>query len=234
MKALFFIMKNLAVIPAYNAAESIAEVIEGLKKAGFDNDSILVVDDGSRDSTSRVAEESDVLVIRHEQNLGKGAALKTGFSYAIEKSFDAVLTLDSDMQHPPSLAPKFVEMQRETRADIVLGNRLSDLSDMPLHRRFSNLTTTFFVRLWTRAEIRDSQCGYRLIRTDILKKLDLRTNYYQAETELILEAARHNAIFANMQVPTIYNDYESKMKPFTETFRFIGIMLSHPFRRRGK
>lgn len=227
-------MKILALIPAYNAAESIAEVIDGLRKAGFDGDSILVVDDGSTDSTSRVAEESDVSVERHEHNRGKGAALKTGFAYAIEKGFDAVLTLDSDMQHPPSLAPKFIEMQRETRADIVLGNRLSDLSDMPLHRRFSNLTTSFFVRLWTGAGIRDSQCGYRLISTEILKKLDLRTNFYQAETELILEAARHDAIFANIQVPTIYNDYESKMNPFTETFRFIGIMLVHPFRRRGR
>ncbi len=225
-------MKILAIIPAFNAADSVGEVIDGLFRVDFDTDSILVVDDGSIDGTFEAAEKYGVRVLRHERNMGKGAALKTGFNFAIREGFDAVITLDSDMQHPPELAPKFTEMQRETRADVVLGNRLDDLSTMPLPRRFSNLTTSFFVRLWTGHDIRDSQCGYRLIKTDILKKLDLRTNYYQAETELILEASRKGADFANLPVPTIYNSFESKMNPFTETFRFIGIMLSHPFRRR--
>lgn len=227
-------MRILAIIPAFDAAKSIVDVISGLKKAGFNEDTILVIDDGSADDTARIAKENDVLVIRHDKNLGKGAALRKGFEFAIKGQYDAVLTLDSDMQHPPELAQEFIDTMIETEADVVLGNRLGDLSTMPLHRRFSNLTTTFFVRLWTGADIADSQCGYRLIKTEMLEKLDLRTNYYQTETELILQAARNNADFANVPVPTIYNEFESKMNPLIETFRFIGIMLSHPFRRRNK
>ncbi len=227
-------MRTLAIIPAFDAAKSIADVISGLKKVGFDRDTILVIDDGSSDDTARITKENYAMIVSHNSNRGKGAALRKGFEFAIKGQYDAVLTLDSDMQHPPELAQEFIDTMIETKADVVLGNRLDDLSTMPLHRRFSNLTTTFFVRLWAGAEIADSQCGYRLIKTEMLEKLDLRTNYYQTETELILQAARNNAGFTNVPVPTIYNDFESKMNPLIETFRFIGIMLSHPFRRRNK
>jgi len=226
-------MKILAIIPAYDAEESLAEVIDGLFEYGFKSRDILVVDDGSSDRTSEIAHAKGVSVISHPANKGKGAALKTGFKYAIDEDYDAVLTLDADMQHPPEYALKFIETATETGADVVIGNRLDDLSTMPFHRRFSNLTTTFFVRVWTGKRIGDSQCGYRFIKTDILKKINLRTNYYQTETEFILEAARNGAEFASVPVPTIYNDFDSKMNPLIETFRFIGVMLAHPFRRRN-
>jgi len=226
-------MKTLAIIPAYNAEKTIGEVIEGLLKT-FDAEDILVVDDGSNDATFAIAKNYGVRVMRHENNTGKGAALKTAFHIALDDCYDAVLTLDSDMQHPPELARVFIEEMERSGADVVVGNRLGDISAMPVQRRFSNKTTSFFVRLWTGAKIPDSQCGYRLIKKWIIEQAELRIEHYQIETELVLEAARLGAKFSSVPIPTIYNENESKMNAFAETFRFIGLMLAHPFRRKEK
>ncbi len=225
-------MRMLALIPAFDAENPLPNVIKGLIDTGFEPADILVVDDGSSDKTTETARAPGVEVITHEKNKGKGEALKSGFAFAIDNRYDAVLTLDADMQHPPELAGRFVDEMMRSGADIILGNRMNDLSNMPPHRRFSNLATTFFVRLWTGKKIGDSQCGYRLIKTDLLKRLDLRTGHYQTETEIILEAARNRAGFSSVDVPTIYNDHKSKLNPIIETLRFIGIMLSYPFRKK--
>ncbi|RKZ31061.1 hypothetical protein DRQ36_03330 [bacterium] len=224
-----FKMKILSIIPAFDAEKSVGKVIDGLAKT-FDLADILVIDDGSGDKTREIAVERGVRVIGHKKNSGKGAALKTGFKFAIENGYDAVLTIDADMQHPPELAKDFITEMEETDADIIIGDRLGDLSNMPIQRRFSNKTSTFLVHLWTGKRIPDLQCGYRLIKTWIIEKADLRTNFYQMETELVLEAARLGAKFSSVPIPTVYNEYESKMNEIGEVFRFIGIMIAHPFR----
>jgi glycosyltransferase involved in cell wall biosynthesis len=226
-------MKILAIIPAFNAEKTIGEVVEGLLST-FDKSDILVVDDGSSDSTYEIAGNKGLRAIKHSKNSGKGAALKTGFRIALDDGYNAVLTLDSDLQHPTMLAENFIQKFERGEADIILGNRMTDLSQMPRSRRFSNTVTSFFVRLWTGKKIPDSQCGYRLISAKILKAADLRLSSYQAETEMILEANRLGARFATISIPTIYNDSVSSIRPFKETAIYIGLMLSHPFRRKRK
>ncbi|MFQ5666428.1 MAG: glycosyltransferase family 2 protein [Candidatus Binatia bacterium] len=114
-------MRVLIVVPTYNEAASISTVIAGVRSA-FGGD-IAVVDDGSTDDTATVARRHDVIILRHPCNLGIGAAVQTGFLYAIAHDYDAVIRLDGDGQHDPSYIPGFVEQLAAGRADIVVGSR---------------------------------------------------------------------------------------------------------------
>jgi len=224
-------MRILAIIPAYNSENTIQQVIEGLK-SNFQNRDILVVDDGSTDSTYEKASQMGIRIIKLDQNMGKGMALKSAFQIAIDSDYDAVITLDADMQHPPELCADFIKKAAETGADIIIGNRMHDIVNMPFARRLSNFLSSFFVRLWTRKRIPDSQCGYRYISGWIIEYSDLRVKNYQIETELILEASRLGATFDTIKIPTIYESAESNLNGFSETFRYIGLMITHPFRKR--
>lgn len=226
-------VKILAITPAYNAESTLSELVGGLARS-FEYRDILVVDDGSRDKTSEIAKSFGVNLLRLSENSGKGAALRAGFKFAIDHGYDAVLTIDSDLQHPPELTREFIGEMLRSEADIVLGDRMDDIAQMPLQRRFSNKTTSFFVRLWTGEAMRDSQCGFRLIKTSVLERADLRVRRYQTETELLLEAARLGAKFAYVSIPTIYNGQPSGINAIVETLNYIGLMLSHPFRKHSK
>jgi len=114
-------MRTLVVIPAYNEADNIAQVIAGVR-AFFDGE-VAVVDDGSADDTARAARAAGATVLRHPCNLGIGAAVQTGFLYAMDHGYDQVLRVDGDGQHDPSYIPRFLELLADGEADIVVGSR---------------------------------------------------------------------------------------------------------------
>ncbi|MDN5319832.1 MAG: hypothetical protein PWP49_252 [Thermococcaceae archaeon] len=109
-------MKTLIVIPAYNEELTIGSVVALAKKYG----DVLVVDDGSKDRTSEIAQNAGAIVIRHDVNKGKGAALKTGFGYALANGYDVVVTLDADGQHN---IPLLLKPILKGEADLVIGSR---------------------------------------------------------------------------------------------------------------
>ena len=162
-------MKILAIIPAYNVAPYIKNVISETKKYLGD---ILVIDDGSGDSTGDIARDCGVIVIAHEINRGKGAALKTGFGYAIGQGYEAVITLDGDGQHKPEYIPSFLNGFEKTRADIIIGSRVNDKADMSFPRRCSNFLTSHMLSYLLRTRIEDSQSGYRLISVPLLNQFN--------------------------------------------------------------
>ena len=112
-------MKTLIIIPAYNEELTIGSVVALAKKYG----DVLVVDDGSGDRTSEIAREAGAIVIRHNTNMGKGAALKTGFEYALSREYEIVVTLDADGQHNPDEIPLLMEPIIRGEADLVIGSR---------------------------------------------------------------------------------------------------------------
>ena len=114
-------MRCLLIIPAFNEAATIAAVIHNLR-AYFDGD-VAVVDDGSDDHTGACAKEAGAVVLRHPCNLGIGAAVQTGFLYALSGGYDMVIRQDGDGQHDPSYIPKFIEVLATDQADIVIGSR---------------------------------------------------------------------------------------------------------------
>src|SRR3989338_824890 len=126
-------MKIVAVVPAYNEVSAIGRVINEL---GDVVDLVMVVDDGSSDSTGEVATRAGALVVRHFLNRGQGAALQTGIEAAIDAGADIIVTFDADGQFVASDVPKVIEPLLLSRADIVFGSRFLQANEIPAPRRF--------------------------------------------------------------------------------------------------
>lgn len=209
-----------AVIPAYNAARHLPAVID--RVAGHvRRDHILVVDDGSADETRAVAARAGATVVPHAQNQGKGAAIRTGLARAQELGPQFAILLDADGQHNPDDIPAFVARQRETGADMVVGNRLVRAANMPWLRKATNYVTSAVVSLLAGRHVPDSQNGYRLVRLAHFKKFPLTTSRYEIESEMIIRAGRAGGKIASVPVETIYGDERSFINPFVDTGRFL-------------
>ncbi|MCK4422313.1 glycosyltransferase family 2 protein, partial [candidate division WOR-3 bacterium] len=131
----------LIVIPAYNEEERIGLLLDKLSGL-FNLSDVLVVDDGSEDETASIANDYGVFLVKQPTNLGKGMALKKGFEFAIEKGYEAVITMDSDLQHNPEEIPKFIRLFEEEGGDILIGTREHDLHNMPFMRFLVNNVTS--------------------------------------------------------------------------------------------
>lgn len=219
-------MKYAVLIPAYNASQTLGELLSRTIPVSS-ADTIVVIDDGSDDSTAQIAESQHVQCIRHPSNRGKGAALQTGFDHCLNSHFDAVITMDADLQHRPEDIPRFVERHRLLRSDIIIGNRLHELKGMPVHRILSNTVTTFLVRARTGVDIADSQSGFRFISADVLKSVRLDAAGYEAETEFLIKAALKGFTVDAIPIETIYAGEKSHMKHFETTVHFIRTLFRH-------
>jgi glycosyltransferase involved in cell wall biosynthesis len=215
-------MKVCALIPAYNEAANIARVVRGCAPHVAE---VLVVDDGSGDGTARLAEEARATVIIHKRNAGKGAAIRTGFDYVRGGEFDAVVLLDGDGQHDWDEIPRFIEAAERTGAGVVLGDRMGDIGEMPALRRWTNRTTSGILSRLASRRLPDSQCGFRLVRAEVLADLDLRTSNYETESEMLLQAAWAGHRIENLPIKTIYNAAPSKIHKVRDTWRFIKLVV---------
>ena len=215
-------MRILAVIPCFNEQDTIAEVVRGCLRHV---DAALVVDDGSRDATGARAREAGAAVIRHQPNRGKGVALNAGYDYAVRNGFDAVVTLDGDMQHDPAELPKFLEAATPDDVHIVLGCRMMDVSRMPAIRRWTNRTTSRFVSWLSGQTMLDSQTGYRLIKRAVLENVRCVTCNYDAESEILIRAGRRGFRVVEVPIATIYRGGKSTINPLWDTLRFIRLVL---------
>jgi glycosyltransferase involved in cell wall biosynthesis len=213
-----------AIIPAYDVAPWIGGVLEKVIRT-IPPDFVWVVDDGSADGTFRFASEFGVHVIMHPSNRGKGEALKTGFAAAMGKGVEAVFTLDGDGQHDPSCICDFIRIMNETSSDIVLGTRSFRLADMPADRIFSNRMSSMLASVLAGKWIFDSQCGYRLIRTDVLRQVTLGTGHYETETELLVKAVRKGCKVAFCPVPVLQVSGSSHIQRFRDTVRFCRLVI---------
>lgn len=220
-------MKVAALIPAYQAAAHVGEVVLGLQ-ALPEPPHVLVVDDGSRDATAEVARQFGAEVISFAGNRGKGHALLAGFEHL--RDFDGVVTLDADGQHPPACVPAFVAAAR-AGADLVLGARALT-PDMPPARRFANGFSSAWCSAIAGQPIRDSQCGYRLYGREVLRRTPVRASRYEVETEMAVRAARLGFRLAHVEIPTVYGDETSHLSPTRDVPRIVGMMLRLSFESR--
>ena len=216
-------VKLLAVIPAFNADSSLEKLIPAV--LGFRHD-ILVVDDGSRDDTPNVAIKYKLELISHPRNRGKGAALKSGFNYAIENGYEAVITLDADGQHNPLDIPRFIESHENTGADLIIGSRAQSKTGMPPDRRLSNFLTSKILSLFLGMKIEDSQCGYRLMTTNLLNQVELKSEQFELESEIIIKAARQGFKIRFIPIKVRYSlNIKSSMNRLADTLRWIIMLL---------
>lgn len=220
---------SCVVIPAYNAAKGIGELVHQIRQLGLET---VVVNDGSTDQTAQVAAEAGALVISHLHNRGKGLALRTGFTFALQAGYEAVVTLDSDGQHDPKEIPQLLDAGKQPNVAIVVGNRLVDGCRMPMTRRWTNRLMSWLVSLLAHQEIPDSQCGFRMIRREVLTTIQLTTCRFEIETELLLAAARQGWVVSSVPIRAIYQNHASHIHPVSDGLRFVRLLL-HYFCRRA-
>ena len=213
-------LRIAALVPAYQAAAHLGEVLLGLQ-ALPEPPHVLVVDDGSRDATAQVARQFGASVLAFAGNRGKGHALLAGF--AALREFDGVVTLDADGQHPPACFPAFAAAA-EAGADLVLGVRKLS-ADMPPSRRFANAFSSAWCSAIAGQPIHDSQCGYRLYSRRVIDATPVRASRYEVETEMAVRAARLGFRLAEVPIPTVYGDETSHLSPTRDVPRIVGMML---------
>lgn len=211
-------MKICVIIPTYNEAKAIGALVKEIRQQGLD---VLVVDDGSQDDTSGIAKNSGAAVLRNQDNAGKGASLIKGFNYALEKNFDAVITMDGDGQHLPEEIPYFVRLAEYSDGGIFIGNRMARTKNMPALRIVTNKFMSWLISLVSGQNVPDTQCGFRLIKCEVLKKIDLKTAKYETESEIIIKGARSGFKIESVPIKTIYAGEKSQINPIIDTFRFI-------------
>ncbi len=215
-------MRICVLIPSYNESKTIGALVQKIKSAGLD---VLVVDDGSPDQTGIIAEQSGARVLRHRENQGKGAALKKGFRYILDNGYDAVITMDGDNQHSPGDIPEFIKAAANPDVDMIVGNRMRVCKNMPLIRWLTNNFMSLVISLICQRNIRDSQCGFRLIKSEVLQELNPISSNYEIESETIIEARHKGFKIKFIPIQTIYARQASQINPVVDTIRFFKFIL---------
>ena len=206
--------KIAVVIPAYNEAESVADVIRQIppQVCGVQT-AILVVDDGSRDGTAEVAEGAGAVVARHVINRGGGAALRTGYRLTADAGADVVVTLDADGQHLPSEMERLVKPVLDGEVDVAHGSRV--LGDADPNSRSRELGIVFFnrlVSLITRTKVSDCSNGYRAVRATVLPQLVLRQEQFHT-SEFMIEAIKRGVPAKEVPVTVVARAHGHSKKP---------------------
>ncbi len=212
-------MKIAIVIPAYNEEKNIEELLKRFKDFPMKN--IIVVDDGSSDRTSSIAERYRVTLLKHKKNLGKGMAHKTAFEYVLKNYFEGVITMDADGQHAPEEIERFIKAKDS--ADILVGTRRMALTNMPMKRYLSNKVSSLVVSLIASQRVFDSQSGFRYISSEVLRNIPLKTRRFDTESEILIKAGRIGFKIGYVPISTIYREEKSYINPLLDTFRFIGL-----------
>jgi len=210
--------KVLVVVPVYNAANHLVELIARCRKILGEN-ALLFVNDGSTDNSLEILKREGVNYITYPDNSGKGAALQIGFNYALEKTYRSVITLDADLQHLPEEIPAFV--RADDGRTVLIGTRRMNLKVMPVGRWLSNNLTSIIVSVFSSARVRDSQSGFRLIPVGALRRVQLRCVGYDFESEMLFKIGALGYPIDEIPISTIYDGSQSFINPLKDTLRFI-------------
>ena len=207
-----------AVIPCFNEASAVAVVVRAVRTI---LPSVIVVDDGSTDSTSEHAAAAGAEVIRVAVNRGKGAALRQGLERARAEGFTWALCLDGDGQHAAADIPQFLECASNTGAPLVVGNRMDAPEDMPWLRRLVNRWMSRRLSSLAGLDLPDTQCGFRLVRLDHWAAIELRADRFEVESEWLLAFAAAGRRIEFVPVQVIYRDERSKIQPLRDAWRWL-------------
>jgi len=220
---------KVGVVPAYNEETTISRVISMSRKY---LDEVIVIDDGSYDRTMLMSIKSRASVYQHSENLGKGAALKSGFRKALIRGADIIVTLDADLQHNPHEIPLLLKPIETGKYDIVVGQR-SEIKNTSLIRRISNYVSTKLIEFFFDLKLEDSQCGFRAFRRSVLEALSFDNQRYAAESEMLIDAYKKG--FKITQVAVTFRPSRKKKgkywKPFTDLLQFLSIIIRKLFEK---
>jgi glycosyltransferase involved in cell wall biosynthesis len=234
-----------AVIPAYQDEKHIGDIVRRTRER---LDQVLVVDDGSSDHTAQRAREAGAEVIVHDQNRGKGEAIKTGLAHWLAAALNAfgdggldreiawVILLDSDGQHLPEEIDRFLTAAAAlgapepgakpavTRLTFFLGNRMNNVAGMPFIRRVVNRYMSRQISRLCGQEIPDTQCGFRMLARQSIPELLGGGDRFDYDTEVLIIASRKGYRIESVPITTVYSDQVSKIRPLRDAIRFLKLM----------
>ena len=219
------------VIPVFNEELTIGNLIERLKavmkKTGFKYE-IIVVDDRSADKSLEISKSHGVKVFSLKQHLGKGYALRVGFAKA---KGEIITTIDSDGSHRPEELPRLLTPLLQNKADLVIGSRY--LSQKPVAAKKLNAAGVrlfnFLIKILTRAEVSDSQSGYRVMKSVVLRNMRLKSGGYEIESEMLVKTARQGFRVREVSISFEQRTYgTSRLDPIVDGFKILlSIVLSY-------
>jgi len=202
-------MKNIwIIIPAFNEAKVIREVINEVKKEGFKN--IIIVDDGSIDDTYSKAKSAGCIVVKHIINRGKGAATQTGLDAAKILNAEIVVTMDGDGQHSASDIKKLIEPIINGKCDVTLGSRLLNKKVMPVSRRFINIIGNIITYLFYGIYVTDSQSGFRAYSKKANEIINTTMDRYEFESEILQQIKTAKLKYIEVPINVKYTEYSKK------------------------
>jgi len=228
---------KLVCIPAYNEGKMIKNLVQ---KCLQYSDKVIVCDDGSIDNTSKQAEEGGATVINHKKNLGKGSALKTLFKYAKELEPEVMITIDGDNQFLPEEINKLAEPILKKNADIVIGYRFDENSEMPSYRKIGNKVLDKMTRMASELSFRDTQSGFRSYSNKAIHEINFNADGFGADSEILVNASKIDLKILEEKVTVIYNtgDSTSTKDPISHSADVISVLLEliaikHPLKYLG-
>ena len=213
-------------IPAYNEEHSIGRIVIEAQKFA---DAVIVCDDGSSDYTAKIAERLGADVVRHEENLGYGAAIKSLFERALEFGADILVTLDGDGQHNASEIPRVVKPIAQGTADVVIGSRFMDAqgtAEMPFYRKIGAKLITKLVNSSAKHGVSDSQSGFRAYNRQALERLSLSEVGMGASVQILLEASKQNLKISEVPSTCKYENGDVSTSTENPITHGIGVIMS--------
>ncbi|MBL4624977.1 MAG: DUF2062 domain-containing protein [Flavobacteriales bacterium] len=232
-------LKCCVLIPTYNNEKTLKEVVESCKEYTAN---ILVVNDGSTDSTSDILASIDnIEIIAYSPNRGKGNAMKAGFKKAEELGYEYAITIDSDGQHLAKDLPKFLEKIEQEPNSIIVGARNMDQEHIPKGSQFGHKFSNFWYWAETGIRLPDTQSGYRLYPVKLMNKMSFFTGRYEFEVENIVKAAWRRINVTSVPVDVIYQEGDERVTHFRkwDFYRFsflntylvfLALLIHHPIR----
>jgi glycosyltransferase involved in cell wall biosynthesis len=222
-----------AIIPAFDAERTVADVVSQVRAAWGDLGDVLVVDDGSSDRTRERAEGAGAVVVAHPRNLGKGRALRTGLTEASRRGHDAAVTIDADGQHPADEALRLARADVDPRA-LVLGIRDLKGAGAPRPNQISNAISNGFLSLFSRKLLHDTQCGLRRYPLPSVLALGGRDDGYAFEAEIILLAIAAKVPIVEQPIRVVYpEDRTTHFDSVRDPARVVRRVVKTLFATRG-
>jgi len=230
-------MLKIVCIPAFNEENSIIDIIKRSQKFV---DRVIVCDDGSSDQTSEKAKEAGATVLIHKKNLGKGSAFKTLFKFANEIGADIIVTIDGDGQFLPEEMENMITSLEKSNADVVIGNRYANHTEMPSYRKTGNKILDKFTKLAADLPFEDTQSGYRAYSKNAISSIKITNQGFGVDSEILVDAANKGLKIIEEPVTVLYNvgHKTSTKDPITHS---VGVMsslleliaINHPLRFLG-
>ena len=230
-------MNTLVCIPAFNEEGAIGKLV---RKTLSYVDSVVVCDDGSSDNTAKEAENSGAHVIVHDENRGKGSALKSLFEHARHSSADIIVTIDGDGQFMPEEIKKLTKPIIEKTSDIVVGYRFDNDTEMPSYRKIGNKILDHATNIATSIPIRDTQSGFRAYSKNAIELIEFSNDGFTADSEILIDASKHGLRISEEKITVIYDTGRrtSTKNPILHGSSVLGsliemILVKHPLKYLG-